>query len=470
MPDRLADLLIARAGSDPGALAFGLGDRTLSFGELGDRAQILAQHLETAGVRRADRVALVLGAGESFIEHFWALQLIGAVPCAFAPGAPAETLERRVNLIRPRLTITEDGPHGARDVEPEPGDLAFLQLTSGTSGAPRAARISQANILAFFRDTQLDGHVKPDDVMVGWVPPWHDLGLVRFVIGAVAYGVPCHVVEPAIRTIPQWFETIQHTGGTLSGGPDFAFRLAMRMIRPGALDLSSLRWMTNGGEPVRSSTVHAFEEHFGVGHVLVPGYGMAETTLGLSTHAPGEPIVTDEHGVVSCGAVQTGLEARVVDGEIVVRGEVVFQGYLDALEDTAQALRDGWLYTGDEGYFDDEGRLFVLGRRAGMIKRAGAAIAPRELEEAAQRVLEVRVAAATSTLDTRGGDEVITIVVESEADGDQVAAAVSRALSEAIGFAPGRVLVVPPRSIPITANGKIRHQRLRQAITENALG
>jgi acyl-CoA synthetase (AMP-forming)/AMP-acid ligase II len=144
-----------------------------------------------------------------------------------------------------------------------------------------------------------------------------------------------------------------------------------------------------------------------------------------------------------------------------VRGDVVFAGYFDAPEESRERVRDGWLRTGDVGYLDAEGRLFVLGRMRSMIKRGGAVVAPRELEEAAGSVAGVRVAAATSTMSPDALTETIHVVVESDREPGPLAAEVSRAIAETTGFAPARVVVTPPRTIPITANGKIQHGRLR---------
>jgi fatty-acyl-CoA synthase len=307
------------------------------------------------------------------------------------------------------------------------------------------------------------------------VPPWHDYGLVRFIIGGVAHGAPCHIVEPAVRTIPEWLATIARVRGTVSGGPDFAYRLALRMVDPATVDLSSLRNVGNGGEPVRLSSVVGFEQAFDVPGSVRPGYGLAETTLGAVATAPGQPHSADAHGNFALGAPRAGVELRVEGdiespGEILVRGESIFAGYFDAPEDTAAALRDGWLYTGDVGYVAD-GNLYVLGRRRSMIKRGGAVIAPRELEEVAEEVDGVRIAAAVGLPDSVGTTEAAVLAVEharaGSTDEHAVARAVAHAVAVSVGFAPERVVVLPPRSIPRTESGKIRHALLRDLLAED---
>src|SRR4051812_30257598 len=174
------------------------------------------------GVEAGDRVALVLPAGIGFAEAFWGVQLLGATPAVFNPTVPEPTLERRTALVQPRLVLRE----GDLDSAPQPSapapepdigaeDLAFLQPTSGTSGEPRAVMIRHRNVLASLRADAIDGHIQRDDVLVTWVPPWHDMGLVRFVLAAVYSAAACHILQPAVRTIPAWLEAVGRLRGTV---------------------------------------------------------------------------------------------------------------------------------------------------------------------------------------------------------------------------------------------------------------
>jgi acyl-CoA synthetase (AMP-forming)/AMP-acid ligase II len=334
--------------------------------------------------------------------------------------------------------------------------------------------IRHRNILACVRQSEHLAQPADDDVLVSWVPPWHDLGLVRFVIEPVARRIRCHIVPPAVRTLGQWLTTISEVGASCSAAPDFAYRLAARIVDPATVSLSTLRLSVNGGEPVRRSTIEEFERRFSLERVVAPAYGLGEATLGVATNRAGEELAVDERGNVACGRPYPGVEVRAGRSaaepeEIRVRSDAVFAGYFDAPEETALKLRDGWLHTGDSGYQDEEGRLFVLGRRSGMIKRAGAVIAPRELEEAAQKAEGVRIAAAIGMAsDEDPSAQRILVAVESDSiDGrgaDRLAAAVSSEVAQATGFAPDRVVVLAPRTIPRTENGKIRHDRLSELL------
>lgn len=443
---------------------------TLTFGKLFEEARDIAGRYVAAGVRRGDRVVLVLPAGFDFVRHFYALQLLGASSCAMSAQAAHEMTLARATRVKPALIVTntDELPEAASDVElvrGDPSDVAFLQLTSGTSGEPRLAMVLQRNVLSFCRASTEAMELSTADVFVSWAPPWHDLGLVRFIILPVFAGAACHIVRPAIESIPEWLRTIEVVRGTTTGAPDFAYRLATRMV-PAGVDLSSLRMATNGGEPVRASTIEAFEMQFDVRGVLRPGYGLAEATLGVTSVRPGEPLTVDATGAVSCGRPLPGVEVRIDDdGEILVRGETVFAGYFDSEEETARALADGWLHTGDLGRIDANGELYVLGRTRAMIKRGGAVVSPRELEEAALTVRGVKIAAAIGIPSPASAKEQIVVAIEAGAeDRACITAEVADAVFRRLGFAPDRVVVMPSRSIPRTANGKIRHEALRDLL------
>jgi acyl-CoA synthetase (AMP-forming)/AMP-acid ligase II len=493
-PSTLSELLARRAASERHRLAFAAGKQTLSYAELAEEAHVLAGGLVHAGVQPGDRVAIHLPAGLDFVRMFWAIQHLGATACALNPFTPPAQAMRRAALVRPALIVTADdgvlaaaATAGLRAVAlhalsrapvtlpsnaTSGDDIAILQTTSGTSGEPRAAMIRHRNTITSIRGAITALGFGPDDVLAAWVPPWHDLGLIRFVVGTVYFSAVCHIVSPAIQTIPEWFSMMASVRATITGAPDFAYRLATRIV-PRGLDLSSLQDLTNGGEPVRLSTIQAFEERFGLAGKMRPGYGLAEATLGVTCTVEGEPLRVDERGNVSCGRVLPEVELRIADdGEILVRGPLVFAGYFEAEELNREILRDGWLHTGDVGHLDGDGHLFVLGRKRALLKRGGAALAPRELEEAAQQVPGVRLAAAVG-LPPKSESSTEEIVVAIETDPDvapgEVVRAVSDAVLRALGFAPEQVVILAPRTLPRTWNGKIRHAALRDALADGTL-
>jgi fatty-acyl-CoA synthase len=493
-PVTLADILISRASSDPERIAFAEGDARLTYRQFHEEAAAVAAGLSEAGLRAGDRAALSLAAGLDFGRAFWALQLLGVTSCALNPYTPAATSVRRATRVRPAMLITDSAdvareaaaaglrclvfreiPRTSRSLpllQIDPEAVAILQPTSGTSGESRAAMIRHRNVIACLASGVEALQFGPSDVLVAWVPPWHDLGLVRFVVGTVYFGARTHIVQPAIQTIPEWLQTISRERATVTGAPDFAWRLASRFVDPRTVDLTSLRDATNGGEPVRLSTIELFEKTFGLEGAMLPGYGLAEVTLGATCLLTGQDRRVDAHGNVSCGAALPDVELRIdgeegQPGEILLRGPLVFAGYFDAEEATKEVLRDGWLHTGDVGQLDSDGHVYVLGRKRAMLKRGGAVLAPRELEEAAQQVEGVKIAAAvglSSELTTEG--IVVAIEVGENDDAARVAADAAQSIRTTLGFAPERVVVLKKGTIPRTYNGKLRHDALRTALAD----
>jgi len=505
--ETLDAVLTARAGDAPGRLAFSEAAETATYAELRSETAALAGGLARLGVAYGDRVVLVLPAGLTFIRAFFALQRLAAAPCALDPQVPPTTTAARATRVRPRLVLTAGAgaegvaaacdaaglrvvdiaavPRAApfREQRVRADDVAFLQLTSGTSGEPRAAVITQRNVLASLRAARELLAIEPRDILVSWVPPWHDLGLLRFVLGPVHFGTPCHLVPPAIRTLGQWLARASEVRATILGAPDFAYRLAARLVDPHGLDLSSLRFATNGGEPVRQSTILAFEERFRVPGVIRPGYGLAEATLGVTCLRPGEALRVDSHGNVSCGRPFPGVEVRIAGsdavetgrvGEILLRGPACFGGYFEAPEASRQILRGGWLHSGDVGVLDRDRHLYVLSRERALLKRGGVPLAPRELEEPAELLRGVRVAAAVG-LPSAGdgaGEEIVLAVEVDPAHDDapsRLAAAAAATAERTVGFPIETVMVLAPRSIPRTANGKIRYQEFRRKLAGGEL-
>jgi acyl-CoA synthetase (AMP-forming)/AMP-acid ligase II len=496
--------LARRAAEQPRRLAFAMNDERLHYGELAADAMRLARTMLASGVAPGDRVALLMPAGLELVRLFFAVQLAGAAPCALAPGLPAPTLVRRLRRLRPALALVAEARLAELGVEAAgalplatPGELrrhdtstaegplppvapaavAHLQLTSGTSGEPRAAVVTHAAVAANLERARRAMGFSHRDRLVSWVPPWHDLGLYYGLLYPLACGCESYLVEPAIATLGEWLRTISRVGGTFSGAPDFAYRIACRTVDPQGIDLSSLRGTTNGGEPVRRATVEAFEARFGLRHRLFPGYGSAEANLGIAVAMRNEPLRVHPSGAVSCGPPMPGVQVRIVataersaapgeTGEILVHSASLFSGYLDAPDDTTAALRDGWLHTGDAGFLDEDGELYVVGRHRNLLKRAGGALAPRELEEVADAIPGVRASAAVAV-----GEQIVLVAEVSPplpTAAAALAVAVASALRAAMRFAPD-VLLVVPRTIPRTENGKVCHGVLQAQLTGDGL-
>jgi len=244
--------------------------------------------------------------------------------------------------------------------------------------------------------------------------------------------------------------------------------------------LSSLRIALNAAEPVRYRTIVDFERTFGLGRVMIPGYGLAEATVGVSTWRPGVPVLCDERGIVCVGKPFDGILVEIVvdgkpapagvAGEIMVRSPANTSGYFNSPEETADLFwRDDYVRTGDLGYLDSASRLYVTGRAKNIIKHCGETIFPQEVEQIADAVSAIRQSAALGV--DRGGAEGEQLYLfaelrkggrHEERELQEVSLELVQSLHLQLGMRPGRVYLLKPRAIPKTHNGKIRYSDLRE--------
>src|SRR5690606_22058527 len=287
-------------------------------------------------------------------------------------------------------------------------DIALQQLTSGSTGSPKAVRITHENF--FVNAYAMFNRVKfqlDNDVMVSWLPLFHDMGMVGFLSVPMQFGAEVVCVTPMdfLQRPILWAELIDKYRGTVTAAPNFAYSLLARRLdqaEGSTLDLSCVRYMWNGAEPVDPDTMEklaAAGQRFGLNPMaLTPVYGMAETTLAVSIPDPGHGQVLDvvdadllealgkavpvhaqhsHHGNIrrlpTLGYLVDDLEGRIVDAErqplptrsvgvIELRGPAVTSGYVTVEGFRSAQDADGWLDTGDTGYFTEEGLIVVCGR------------------------------------------------------------------------------------------------------------
>ncbi|MGE3287568.1 MAG: fatty acyl-AMP ligase [Pseudonocardia sp.] len=383
------------------------------------------------------------------------------------------------------------------------GDTALLQLTSGSTAKPKAVRITHgnlhANITAMTAAAQLD---QARDVLVSWLPLFHDMGMVGFLTTPMVRGLELVTVTPMdfLSRPTLWAELISKYRGSVTAAPNFAYSvLARRLARAdeGSLDLSSMRFALNGAEPIDPGVVEAFTSagaRFGLSpDCVVAAYGMAETALGVS-FAPVDMGLqvdhVDAHALESqrralpamygparrfpkLGPPLPGIEVRVVGdggrvlgerevGVLQLRGESVTPGYLTVDGPVATQDADGWFDTGDEGYLA-EGSVVVCGRRKDVIIMAGRNIYPTDIERAAAGADGVRAGNAVAVrLDVADGRhrESFAVAVESRQAGTEdeqrIRTDVTSRVVSAVGVRPAEVVVLTPGSLPKTPSGKLR--------------
>ena len=412
-----------------------------------------------------------------------------------APGGPA-----------PDVTIGEDDP-------------ALLQLTSGSTSVPKAVVIRHRNLWANIEAMCGSASIKPGEVMVSWLPLFHDMGMVGFLTLPMCRGVELVTVTPSdfLASPVLWPTLISKYSGTITAAPNFAYALTARVLgRAGNagldLDLSTLRFALNGAEPIDVSAVHAFLDagaRFGLpSTAVVCAYGMAEATLGVSVHPWGTPLKVDTvlateleerrravpvastPGVNGSdtnaipdpsaatrtfpvlGPPLQGIEVTAMGpggavlaerevGTLHLRGESVTDNYLTVDGPAPTKDSEGWLDTGDLGYLVD-GEVVICGRVKDLIIMGGRNIYPTDVERVAETVEGVRAGNAVAVRwTTSGGRESFALAVESRHAGDadaaeRIAAQVRSAVTAAIGVRPAQVTVLPVGTLPKTPSGKLK--------------
>ncbi|MFZ6029974.1 MAG: HAD-IIIC family phosphatase [Chloroflexota bacterium] len=558
----LVDLLAWQAARQPDRLAYvfltdGVETAHLTYQALDRRARAIAGMLQGLGEAGA-RVLLLYPPGLDYITAFFGCLYAGAVaipsypprlnrPDARLQGIVADS-QTRVALTTPAIrsnlerrfdhtpdlaaihwAVTDDLPDslGLQWKMPEiSGDtLAFLQYTSGSTSTPKGVMVTHGNILSNQRMIrQAFGH-EGENIIAGWLPIYHDMGLIGNVLQPLYLGSSCYLMSPAefLQKPYNWLKLISDTHAHTSGGPNFAYDLCVQKVTPEqrqALDLSHWRVAFNGAEPVRLQTLSRFSEFFEPcgfrPHAFFPCYGLAEATLfvtgerrktppfislAVSAGALAQNRVMpalalgeeDTRMLVSAGRPWPGQAIVIADpetaarcapdrvGEIWLAGPNVAQGYWnrpDVNRVTFDArLADGsgpYLRTGDLGFVQN-GELFVTGRRKDLIILRGRNHYPQDIEltvEQAHPALQSGGGAAFSV--EVDGEERLVVVQEVQrayrnVAVDEVALAVRRAVSVAHELQVYALLLLRPMSVPKTSSGKIQRHQCRQRFLEGSL-
>lgn len=521
----------------------------LDYGTLRERARRKAGGLRALGVDPGDTVALMLPTDLDYFVTFAAILLCGAIAVPIYPPARAaqlaEHIERHTALLenaQAKVLVTFDQaetvgrmlkarvasirhvltPDRIEDraldsvVAMRADDIALLQYTSGSTGAPKGVILTHANLLANIRAMGERIDVRADDVLVSWLPLYHDMGLIGAWLAPLYFGIVLVVTSPLtfLGRPATWLRLIAHYRGTLTAAPNFAYEQCTRHVSESelaTLDLSSLRFSFCGAEPVSAPTLRAFAQRMRPARfdarALAPVYGLAENTLALTFPPAARGLVTDRilrgplaqsgqavHAlngeeavdVVGCGFPLSNARIRIVDarsqplperriGRIEFAGPAATQGYYRNLERTAQLFDGDWLDSGDLGYLAG-GELYVTGRVKDMIIRGGRHFFPYELEDAVGRlpgVVPGGVAACGETDPASGTERLVVFAETNEADAAvraRLTAEINAATMRCFGAPPERIVLVPPRAIPKTPSGKIRHAVLLERYRQSERG
>jgi len=532
-PERLHMLLLGEAGEE-----------RLNYRAIRDGAAGYAARLRASGIEPGQTVAIMLPTGREYLFSFFGVLMAGAIPVPLYPPARLSQIEDHMRrhagilqncqaaalitvpearglarLLRSSIAslqrvfepdeLAEGAAPGLPPHAAKPGDIAFLQYTSGSTGSPKGVVLTHENLLANLRAMGRAVKAGPEDVFVSWLPLYHDMGLIGAWFAPMYFGFTGVLMSPlAMLARPsRWLWAIHRHRGTLSGGPNFAFELCMKRIENSeieGLDLSSWRFAFNGAEPVSPETLEAFHKRFAPYGLqrgaLAPVYGLAEACVGLAFTLPGrgwqidaierEPFMRSgearpaAHGeahaimVPCCGEPLAEHDLRVVDesgidlperreGRLQFRGPSATSGYYRNPEATQRLFAGTWLDTGDLAYLA-EGMLFLTGRSKDVIIRAGRNFFPYELEEAVGALEGIRkgCVAAFGARDAASGTERVVVLAETretdEAKREELRARITELSVDLIGAPADEVVLAPPHSVLKTSSGKIRRPACRE--------
>jgi fatty-acyl-CoA synthase len=540
------ELIDAAACAPPERGVTFLGDETSqrSWADLVAEARGLGDQMRALGAQPGDRIAIIVPSHERFVVTFLASIDAGLVPFGLYPPLSLASLEswaiataRVLDRTAARLVITVESlrglvvgvtarcagappavvcvealvsaPAAARAARPraDPDDPVFLQFTSGSTAEPRGVVVSHRNVLANIEPVLArgDSHVDSDDVFVSWLPLYHDMGLVGFLLAPLATTSRLVLLSTLgfVRQPLSWIEALHLYRGTITSAPNFAYARVTARARDEHLagwDLSALKLAICGAEPINPSVMQTFVDRFAVTglapEVMCPSYGMAEATLAvtfgdyrecfvidridadaLHTHGHAIPVPSDGANaleIVGCGRVLPGHELAIVDdagrplperrrGEIRFRGPSVTAGYFADPESTSERFIDGWVASGDLGYLAD-GQLFVCGRDKDVLIVNGRKYSPQLLEWQAEQVLGVRKGSVVAfAVPGQATEQVVLVAETSELDEDrktQLALAVTRHISAELMLVVS-VHLVGAGEIPKTSSGKLKRALVR---------
>lgn len=504
-----------RADLTPTALALVYEDRQWQYGELYRASLHVAHTLQHKGLKAGDRIILMMDNGPDFLVTFFGCQMLGILAVPASPKSSVERVQYMVKdceaaliLYEPAMGTRARGLHQAQtyatqmleltiNSDPNPAPLdqfdisvdscAFIQYTSGSTGHSKGVMISHRAALENVRAFCAEMKLGQNDVFSSLLPLFHDMGLMCFGLAPMLYGHPLILYPQESISLYRWLSGVAEHQATITGAPDSLLQIANRVVEnPADYNLQSLRMLICGSEPVRRESVESFGTRFQVSSAIKPAYGMAELTLCATITSITTPMRIDAGGSVASGQPIQGVRVEIladdgsrsttahVRGEIVVHSPSAMLGYWQRPEASREAFTDdGGVLTGDLGYLDEDGFLYVIGRKKNMLVRTGQKYSPHDLEMAAHDFPQLRRVAVVQLQNAK-----TTIVSVLEVDrrllnDEKTLSDLARQYRQAAfkfgGISPDVCMFVMGGTIPTTENGKFRHAALRTMIESGTL-
>jgi len=525
---------------------------TYTYSSFNQRSRHLAEYLfRQVGIKRGDRVLLVYPPGLEAIVSFVACARIGAIPVPVCPPTPgnfrgalaklafvSQDCQARVALTTGEFyrsyrgflqnlqasSLSESTPYlpniawvitdearvqASEGFYDDPGSILFLQYTSGSTGDPKGVIVSHENVIRNCRATT--DHVP---TAVCWLPQYHDMGLIGYYVFLVITGGTTYGFSPTdfLKRPVLWLQTLSRVRATYTSSPNFGFEYCLREDKIpedqlSDIDLSSVRVLMNGSEPVRAETYRRFLERFGPyglqPEAHVAAYGLAENTLAVTNYGrrmlsvnkrllqqgtlrienPDLPN-NNQLPLVSCGRPLDGIHVRIVDpesravvgsrqiGEIWLAGASTCQGYWNRPELTHETFcnavandpedHNAYLRSGDLGFLED-GELFVCGRIKDLIIIRGVNYYPQDIERIVESTSQKVQAGCVAAFQGNEDEENLVIVVGVRTAKDLPdSAKISHTLRTHYYIGPHTIVFAPMRSIVKTTSGKIARSLIRE--------
>ncbi len=527
-------------------LSPGQPDQEISYQGLMLGAAGYSRALEQAGIQPGEVVILVLRHGPDLIFGFWGAVLYGAIPSIMpflteklSPERYQEDMASLLKITRPAALVTYpefypvvmDTLHGGdsvravivtNEVQPwtnldfsrlagftrQPEDIVLLQHSSGTTGLQKGVALSHQAVLNQLESYSQALKLQTDDVIVSWLPLYHDMGLIAGFIMPVLWRLPLVIMSPFdwVKAPYRLMQAVSKYKGTLSWLPNFAYNFCGQKIRARDLegiDLSSWRGVINCSEPMRWESHQLFIERFRTyglkPEALKTCYAMAENVFAVTQGGFGEAVTVDEIDqrlfvtqriaqpsrtaeetvkMLSAGRPIVNTQVKVLDehhhpvadrhvGELAINSNCMLTGYYRRDDLTRKTFHDGWYLTGDLGYMVD-GEIFVVGRKKDLIIVGGKNIYPQDLEAIANQVPDVhpgRVVAFGVFNQEMGTEDVALVAevdVEDEEARDRIEDEIRQRVTRSSAIALRQVLVVGPKWIIKTSSGKIARPANRE--------
>jgi len=484
----LATILMNSAGSYPDRTAVRLDERALSYRDLDELSARVASWLAGRGITPGDRVGLMAPNTLEFVELYYGILRAGAVVVPMNPLFKSREVSYHLSDSGAALAfawhgVADQAAEGARSagtdlviIEPSglaetlarsdpvpavadraPSDTAVILYTSGTTGQPKGAELTHANLISNIEVTRttLLG-LRPADVMLGALPLFHSFGQTVVMGCAIATG-GCLTLLPRFDPV-RALEIIKRDQVTVLAGVPTMYTAILHSAGGSAGDVASLRLCVSGGAAMPVELMRAFEKQFDC--MILEGYGLSETSPVASFNHPDR-----DRKPGTIGQAIAGVEMRIQNddgdplpsgeiGEIAIRGDNVMKGYWRRPRDTEEAMEGGWFRTGDLGRVDAEGYFSIVDRKKDMIIRGGLNVYPREVEEVLYEHPAVAEAAVIGVPDQLLGEEVAAVVTlkpGASADPGQLREHVKRQLA-AYKY-PRHVWIVD--ELPYGGTGKI---------------